>query len=66
MTTLNITINLDNDAFQDLNSQNEVARILNQYANHVTEWGVGSIRHLRDVNGNTVGNATLTQEEDNS
>lgn len=64
MTTLTIKLNLDNDAFQDLNGQNEVARILNQYANHVTEWGVGSIRHLRDVNGNTVGVATLTQQED--
>jgi hypothetical protein len=64
MTTLTITLDLNNDAFQDLNLQNEVARILNQYANHVTEWGVGSIRHLRDVNGNTVGNATLAREED--
>jgi len=64
MTTLTITLDLNNDAFQDLNLQKEVARILNQYANHVTEWGVGSIRLLRDVNGNIVGNATLAREED--
>lgn len=63
MTTLTITLDLNNDAFQDLNGQNEVARILNQYANHITEWGVGPVRNLRDVNGNSVGNATLTQEE---
>jgi len=64
MTTLNITINLDNDAFQDLNGQNEVARILNKYATYVQEWGVPSNWGLVDVNGNTAGNATVTREED--
>jgi len=63
MTTLNITINLDNDAFQDLNGQNEVARILNKYATYVSEWGVQH-RGLLDANGNTVGVATLTRQED--
>ena len=64
MTTLNITLNLDNDAFQDLNSQNEVARILVKYAAYVQEWGVPSDWNLVDVNGNTAGNATIIREED--
>jgi hypothetical protein len=64
MTTLTITIDLDNDAFQDLNGQNEVARILNKYTTYVQEWGVPSNWGLADVNGNTVGAATLTRQED--
>ncbi len=63
MTTLNITIDLDNDAFQDLDGQNEVARILNTYATYISEWGVQH-RGLLDVNGNTVGAATLTRQGD--
>jgi hypothetical protein len=65
MATLNITINLDNNAFQDLNGQNEVARILNTYAAYISEWGV-QYRGLLDVNGNTVGVATLTRQEEDS
>lgn len=64
MATLNITIDLDNDAFQDLNGQNEVARILTKYANHIQEWGITSEWGLVDVNGNTAGHATLARQED--
>lgn len=63
MTTLTITLNLDNDAFQDLNGQNEVARILTKYATYISEHGLGESK-LHDINGNTTGFATLTQQED--
>lgn len=66
MTTLNITIDLDNDAFQDLNGQNEVARILTRYSKNIIEWGIFDDVGLKDANGNTVGTATLTRKEDDS
>lgn len=53
-----IEINLDNAAFQEWGGQAEVARILNRYAENVSEWGVGE-RKLLDINGNTVGTAEV-------
>lgn len=60
MTKLIIELDLDNDAFQEWGGQAEVARILRDYADNAAEWGVGS-RYLRDINGNTVGSATVSR-----
>lgn len=60
MSTLTITIDLDNDAFQEWGGQAEIARILRKYADNAAEYGVGN-RRLLDINGNTVGTATVTR-----
>lgn len=60
MSKLIIELDLDNDAFQEWGGQAEIARILRKYADDVTEWGVGN-RKLLDINGNTVGTATVTR-----
>ena len=60
MSTLTITIDLDNEAFQGVfGGEAEVARILTKYAAVTSEYGVGS-RALLDINGNTVGKAEVT------
>lgn len=60
MSKLIIEIDLDNDAFQEWGGQAEVARILRNYAETVSEWGVGTCPFL-DINGNRVGSATITR-----
>jgi hypothetical protein len=60
MSKLIITIDLDNDAFQEWGGQAEVARILRKYADQVSEWGVGKCQ-LLDINGNRVGGANVTR-----
>lgn len=57
--TVTITINCDNDAF-DNDPTWEVARILRDTANKVE--GSGTMRgfNLRDRNGNTVGKVAVT------
>ena len=67
MTTLNISINTDNSAFESENLGSEISRILKSYANAIesvidpdTSWELES--RLRDINGNTVGQVKLTTD----
>ena len=67
MTTLNISINTDNAAFEDENLGLEISRILKSYANAIesvidpdTSWELET--RLRDINGNTVGQVKLTTD----
>ena len=64
MTTLNISINTDNSAFESENLGSEISRILKSYANAIesvidpdTSWELET--RLRDINGNTVGQVKL-------
>ena len=64
MTTLNISINTDNAAFESENLGSEISRILKSYANAIesvidpdTSWELET--RLRDINGNTVGQVKL-------
>ena len=65
MTTLKISINTDNAAFESENLGSEISRILKSYANAIesvidpdTSWELET--RLRDINGNTVGQVKLT------
>ena len=67
MTTLNISINTDNAAFESENLGSEISRILKSYANAIesvidpdTSWELET--RLRDINGNTVGQVKLTPD----
>ena len=67
MTTLKISINTDNAAFENENLGSEISRILKSYANAIesvidpdTSWELES--RLRDINGNTVGQVKLTTD----
>ena len=60
MSKLIIELDLDNDAFQEWGGQAEIARILRNYADNAADYGVGN-RKLLDINGNTVGTATVTR-----
>ena len=67
MTTLNISINTDNSAFESENLGSEISRILKSYANAIesvidpdTSWELET--KLRDINGNTVGQVKLTTD----
>jgi hypothetical protein len=65
MAKLNITIELDNDAFQPEPGP-EVARILEDLADTFRDTLVIAPRgpeplSIRDINGNTCGEVTLTQ-----
>jgi hypothetical protein len=61
--TLHITIKLDNAAFEDLNCGHEVGRILRQLADmgdrELITPNVGLVTVLRDINGNSVGEAKI-------
>jgi hypothetical protein len=64
MARLSITIELDNDAFQENDRDFEVARILGNVIERVesgllNENTSGIMGTLRDVNGNTIGALTL-------
>ena len=67
MTTLNISRNTDNAAFESENLGSEISRILKSYANAIesvidpdTSWELET--RLRDINGNTVGQVKLTTD----
>ena len=67
MTTLNISINTDNAAFESENLGSEISRILKSYAYAIesvidpdTSWELET--RLRDINGNTVGRVKLTTD----
>lgn len=57
MTTLRIEINLDNDAFGTYPGD-EIGRILTRYAQSVSVLS-DLDKNLKDINGNTVGSATV-------
>ena len=56
-----ITINMDNAAFEDGNAGPECARILRDLADEcdTCDMQPGPVLSLRDVNGNTVGEAVV-------
>ena len=57
---LKITIRLDNAAFAD-NEAGETARILRKMADKYENAGQLSDANVRDLNGNIVGRAIITQ-----
>jgi len=59
MSIYRISIDLDNAAFEAQEGA-EVARILRELAEECEEGGVAENLTLRDVNGNTVGQAKRT------
>ncbi len=66
MTTFTVSINLENAAFDGSNSGAEVARILHKLAVSVTsedvlDGGPHIVSVLRDVNGNRVGKAEVSE-----
>lgn len=66
MTTLVITINLDNDDFQGLDDSNQinteaVTRVLSQVTKEIDN-GQKTYEGLRDINGNIVGYYTILDE----
>ena len=61
MTTITVTIDLDNAAFDD-EPATEVGRILRQLATNVEEGDIPPF-NLVDLNGNTVGSFTDDTEE---
>ena len=67
MTTLKISINTDNSAFEGENLGSEISRILKSYANAIesvidpdTSWELET--RLRDINCNSVGQVKLTTD----
>lgn len=60
MTTLHISIDLDNDAFLPAPSL-EVVRILSRYVQNLQVEQQVSDRLLLDANGNRVGEATIVK-----
>ena len=56
---LTIRINMDNAAF-DESRGDEVERILREVSRLLPNPGLGDEVTLRDINGNTVGNAEVT------
>lgn len=54
-----ITINTDNEAFDEGNEAQEVARIIEELARDIRyNWEVPT-KSLRDINGNTVGKISI-------
>ena len=49
-----VTIQTDNDAFQDGNRERELARILRELAKSIHTYGASEGK-IRDINGNTIG-----------
>ncbi len=63
--TVNIAINCDNEAFDDLNTGNEVARILHLLAFDLKGFNKVGVEQysgwvLRDANGNATGQVEVT------
>jgi len=65
MTMFTLTIQTDNDAFQDGNAASELARLLRRVAQRLPVMDAGGGR-IQDSNGNTVGRWELvnTSRED--
>lgn len=56
MARVTITIDTDNAAFEDAGRAHETARILRELADRIEDTDLpNGMLHLRDVNGNTVG-----------
>lgn len=60
---LEIVFTLDNAAFAD-DPRPEIVRILRKYADQLERDETDGHAKLRDINGNTVGDAWLTLEDD--
>lgn len=62
---MKIAIDLGNAAFSDGNSGHECARILRELADKIEWFDIArpdpNLSNLRDINGNTVGKATVTR-----
>lgn len=56
---LNISINMDNDAFRS-GKKAEVRRIINEFFSS-TKFQEGNSKTLIDINGNSVGKAEITR-----
>lgn len=67
MTTFDLTLKTDNDAFADGNTANEIARILTEVADRLRTDGTAAFNNgvirLRDYNGNRVGFATIEADQ---
>ena len=65
MAKFTVSITTDNDAFQDGNLREELARILFAIGNTVAiseeDWGYH--KNIRDINGNTVGTFALKEDD---
>ena len=60
---LTITMDMDNAAFEG-DWSFEAARILRNYVDRLDEQGRDEAFNLRDVNGNTVGHAKISDDEE--
>ena len=61
MTTLTITLNLDNDAFQEENQSDAILWILNNYGYRISSLNKTHPQTtLLDIYGNKVGTALIT------
>jgi hypothetical protein len=56
-----IEINMDNAAFEE-NPEVELARILAHMSERYKENNVYAFSRIRDINGNTVGSATVIED----
>jgi hypothetical protein len=57
--TFKLNIDCDNDAFYGEQKHAELARILREIADRLEEYGGLTGTVVRDINGNTVGNAVF-------
>lgn len=61
-----IEIEMDNDAFQHPTPNPEVARILDDFTEHLKNWGRliegGVVQAFYDINGNYVGKAEVQND----
>ncbi len=57
-----LEIDCNNAAFQNDDPEIEVARILRQHADQLDNGGWTITAALRDINGNTVGRAWITED----
>jgi hypothetical protein len=63
MSALSIDMKLDNAAF-DEDPAPEIVRILRQLADRIESRGIDDEILLRDINGNRVGQAVITRDDD--
>jgi len=62
MALLKITINTDSSAF-DGQPELEIERILKDIAQGIGSGRIDEAQPIRDINGNTIGQLTLDEEE---
>ena len=59
---ITITINTDNDAFQDSMLRYEVSDILRELSEEINRFGIVN-KPLRDINGNTCGKVEISNTD---